>query len=130
MLRPPISLKPGDTADDRRVLAGVTTGQAVPTTAKQGFGTKFARWVRVTVNDPDGTVTFDTELYGWDDAAEAWHLVRTYGTAGTVSHGTNSENSELIVATGFTRLFLRATNFSGAPSAGANAWMTAVHEVA
>lgn len=126
----PRSLKPGDTANDRRILAALKIANAVPTQGdrSEGFDTHGQRWLHIEMVLPDAGTAIEWVLWIWSDVSEKWHIDCRPGTSGVVSLAyadTDNPQKNVIEIAGGPRVYLEIRNMTGTFAIGMDAWLSA-----
>lgn len=126
----PRSLKPGDTAADRRVLAALKVANSAPTQGDRsvGYDTHGQRWLHIEIYLPDVGTSVEWVLHVWSDVSEKWLIDCRPGTAGVVSlaaSATDNPQKSVIEIAGAPRVYLELRNMTGVFTQGVDAWLSA-----
>jgi len=116
-----VSAKTGQTANDRKVLSGVTSANAAPTLATDGQFLNRITYVHLFFNltnsDSSNTCTFYVQLWWWNPITEMWHIGERLKV--------NNDDIHTIECQGLNRIYLQVDQivFSGSGSPSLDAWV-------
>lgn len=131
-LNPPSSLNNphASTAAERRARADVnvsTTPDSSPTDPRQGFSTRYCRWLHVTIEIQDAGKGCDWELWCYDGVAGKWYLDTRVDTT-TLATSDNDYpvyGSVIELAGTVERVYVKLDNATGAGWVnGVNVWLS------
>ena len=123
--RSPVSLVPGDDADERKYLDGITTDNGAPSGVPVSGETQalanpgyWNLWVIWELDDATG---FDLSVYWWNETSGQWRLDERVGTSGVLA--VTADGQLFIEGPAARYMYVRLNNVTGSPSNGANVWV-------
>lgn len=135
----PVSLAnpSGATANDRRARANVDVNSSAdsdPSSSSDGFPTRYAKYLNITIVVNDASRGCDWELWVYDGNAEIWYLDTSLGSSGTVTLATSDADypvyGNTVELSGLAqRVYIKLDNATGgAMTNGVDVWLSGVGE--
>ena len=111
--------KSGQTSNDRRILSGITTTTAAPSSKNDGFLTNRSRYLHLLFRVAGVSPAFLVQIWWYSDISGQWHR----GEVITV----NSPDIVTLETQGLLRIALQVTQINGT-SPVLDAWLALVKE--
>lgn len=116
-----VTPKVGQTANDRRVLSGITSPSSAPSDQTSGYFLNRVEYVhllfKLTNEDSANTCTFYIQLWWWSPISETWHI----GERLKVNHN----DVHTIEVQGLNRIYLQVDSvvYAGQGLPSLDAWL-------
>lgn len=123
------SLVKGSTAAARRhraAVAAADTADPPNSGTVAGVPTRGADVLHIDVQNLDGAITADWELWVLNETSGLWCKDTRSGTGGTVNIAASEASNNLIQVAGASRVYVKLENFSSGGGAGVNVWLSGI----